>query len=187
MNPGEMEDRVSGTGISLLLVSITPCEPCASAKRAIEAVTATELELSAFQYDVRDGDREKAFLEKWEILSFPTMILFVDGIEIERWRGFFDGPTDLANRTNMVGVLKNSLERYSGNLPDQKKTLKSFAKTGLEVAKSGFQLANNKTRQTRLEACKQCSYFKPPKCAACGCNISIKVKFSATECPLQIW
>jgi hypothetical protein len=65
----------------------------------------------------------------------------------------------------------------------------AFLKTAAKVAKSGFALLAKPAFQARLEACGTCALAikkdNTITCSSCGCDMGIKARFSATECPIN--
>ena len=67
------------------------------------------------------------------------------------------------------------------------KDVSGTIKTTASVIKSGFKSASPELQVERLDICGNCTNFDGKSCQLCGCNMSIKVKFSATKCPDGLW
>jgi len=66
---------------------------------------------------------------------------------------------------------------------------REFIKSGLSVAKSGFDLVSNDQLSKRLAICGSCSNSNIINekiiCNICGCDMGIKAKFSTLNCPVS--
>jgi hypothetical protein len=64
-----------------------------------------------------------------------------------------------------------------------------FAKSGAKVAATGFDLVDDTRYKDRLAICGQCEYSLASNghthCKLCGCNMALKAKFSASNCPID--
>jgi len=75
---------------------------------------------------------------------------------------------------------------------------KNLAKFTFEVVKNVIDISpSNNTRlilseeeqKQRLDVCKKCEYYsvRQNRCRQCGCYMNAKVKFTASQCPIQKW
>jgi hypothetical protein len=76
---------------------------------------------------------------------------------------------------------------------------KNLAKFTFEVVKSGITIApttstksvfvSEEKQKERLDICKMCEYYslRQNRCRQCGCYMNAKVKFTASQCPIQKW
>lgn len=70
---------------------------------------------------------------------------------------------------------------------------KSLFKTGKNVIVQGIQnrkiFAPEKLQEQRLDICRGCENWVPNanKCTKCGCGMTDKVKFIASDCPIGKW
>ena len=72
---------------------------------------------------------------------------------------------------------------------DEATSNETFLKTAAKVAKSGFALLGKAALQARLAACEACALSTKAEravtCGVCGCDMTIKARFAATECPIN--
>jgi len=78
-------------------------------------------------------------------------------------------------------------------LPDIKEQGKNLAKFTFEVVKDVVSLngtpvlSTEEEQQERLSICKMCESLRQNRCRQCGCYMNAKVKFTASQCPIQKW
>ncbi|ADO98313.1 hypothetical protein CYVG_00116 [Cyanophage S-SSM6a] len=69
----------------------------------------------------------------------------------------------------------------------------NFSKTAYDIVKGfvfdGTLLVPDEVKKARIDICRDCNRFDPERhlCKECGCFLVNKVKFSAAQCPLNLW
>lgn len=64
---------------------------------------------------------------------------------------------------------------------------KNLAGSMVDFTLSGFSLAPEEVYQERLSICQSCEFYVDKRCLKCGCQMDIKAKISAVECPIKKW
>ncbi|MEQ8435094.1 MAG: hypothetical protein RIA71_12730 [Oceanicaulis sp.] len=71
------------------------------------------------------------------------------------------------------------------------KRIVSLGRTAGAVAGSGFALVADTVREARLGTCAKCDYSVRRggrlSCARCGCDMAVKARFRAAQCPMDKW
>ena len=58
----------------------------------------------------------------------------------------------------------------------------------LQTAKAtGKVIASKELSESRLKVCGMCSFFVENTCEVCGCNMKLKTKLLAADCPKDRW
>jgi hypothetical protein len=71
--------------------------------------------------------------------------------------------------------------------------VKSFLGAAKNLAKSGFQIADDALYNSRLEICKACPEWNPQaflntgQCKLCGCSTKAKLRLPLEKCPVDKW
>jgi hypothetical protein len=59
------------------------------------------------------------------------------------------------------------------------------------IAKNGFKgegtLVSKNETETRRNICNGCEHKDGDMCKECGCYLPLKVRFTASQCPLEKW
>jgi hypothetical protein len=81
-------------------------------------------------------------------------------------------------------------------LPSIKEQGKNLSKFTFEVVKNAIDVSSDvplmvseEKQKERLDICKKCEFFLPrrSRCSQCGCYMIQKVRFGASQCPVNKW
>ena len=60
-----------------------------------------------------------------------------------------------------------------------------------QYVEKGVIIADNETRDKRIEICSKCEFYKPTlgiyRCQKCGCGMKLKVRIAAAKCEEGFW
>ena len=88
------------------------------------------------------------------------------------------------------GVCSLCMSQNKNNLNEM---VSGLASSTIKWAKNGFELADKKTFNARLETCKGCEFWDESgfvntgRCKKCGCSTQAKLRMATEECPIGKW
>ncbi len=86
INSSNFEEKVvSSTGLVLVDFFATWCMPCKMMGKVLEDIKKSSKDFEIYKVDI---DENEDLSKEFAIMSVPTMILFKDGIEMEKIVGF---------------------------------------------------------------------------------------------------
>lgn len=78
-------------------------------------------------------------------------------------------------------------QKPPSSMPSVKKRAWNLTKSLAQFASDGFRLASKDEYGRRMFICDQCDRRSENWCRECGCNLSVKVRGLAFECPIGRW
>ena len=80
-----LEQDIS-SGVSMVFYHAHWCHVCQDLKPRVEG-TATDAELGAVFFGEVEYDDHPDILNQYNIIGFPTVVIYVDGVEVDRFSG----------------------------------------------------------------------------------------------------
>jgi len=139
------------------------------AEKIHNGATSAELGITEEEYAARQKLISQFLLEnEWNAAAHVLWLLSQKNLVI--LGGEYPDSHIWENKTPTVATMATGLVQDAG-----------------KIVSSGMKFATEEDYKKRIEICNACEAVQDGRCLKCGCYMSIKAKFTAMRCPINLW